>query len=330
MTGTVFGKVRGCHVVVCSELLWLCAADKAVTAHETHYMQLGLWALGLLSKTDLTSGCACVSKSVHIQVRKLLHCMHSMHSAPIPCTTLCPHPTTTTPAAAAPTVILEQLYSQDLGRAAPSTPHRSMLVWPLKGSYCLFDGRLGHGVLDSCSSTTRATLLVNWWTQWPQAVEQLQDEAIEQQQLTRLDSNCVRDLISTSTSTKSNKISSRTGKSNNGKTNKSSNSNSCDGMREDTGGSVGSADVTARVAAINVTAYSNNKALGFAQSNSTSQQQQQQQGEHRKQYNQQQPAQLPPQQHWQEQRQQQQQLPHVQVTLDAGDAESGMQLVSWS
>jgi hypothetical protein len=42
-----------------------------------------------------------------------------------------------------------------------------MLVWPLKGTYCLFDGRLGHGVLDSCSSSTRATLLVNWWTQCP-------------------------------------------------------------------------------------------------------------------------------------------------------------------
>jgi len=69
---------------------------------------------------------------------------------------------------AAPTVILQQLFDQDLGRPMPSAPSRSMLVWPVKGTYCLFDGRLGHGVLDSCSGSIRATLLVNWWSKCPQ------------------------------------------------------------------------------------------------------------------------------------------------------------------
>jgi hypothetical protein len=68
----------------------------------------------------------------------------------------------------APTVILDQLYDQQAGCPVPAAPSSSMVVWPLKGSYCLFDGRLGHGVLDSGSSSIRATLLVNWWTSCPQ------------------------------------------------------------------------------------------------------------------------------------------------------------------
>jgi hypothetical protein len=163
-----------------------------------------------------------------------------------------------------------------------------------------------------------------------QAVEQLQDEVIKQQQLTRLDSNCIRDLLSSSTN--STKDSNSNGKSNKSSTNSSS--SSCGIAYEDAGGSVGTVDVNARVAAINLTAYSNNTALGSVQDASTScqqqqqQQQQHQQREHHKQYNQQQPAQPPPQQHWQEHRKQQQQLLHVQVTFEAGDAESSMQLVS--
>jgi hypothetical protein len=69
---------------------------------------------------------------------------------------------------AAPTIILEQLYDQQLGQPVPSAPAKSMMVWPMKGTYCIFDGQLGHGVLDSCSSSIRATLLVNWWSRCPQ------------------------------------------------------------------------------------------------------------------------------------------------------------------
>lgn len=50
----------------------------------------------------------------------------------------------------------------------PEDPTCCYLVYPLAGSYCIFDGRLGHGVLDSFSGSRRATLLVNWWTHQPQ------------------------------------------------------------------------------------------------------------------------------------------------------------------
>jgi hypothetical protein len=70
--------------------------------------------------------------------------------------------------AAAPTVILQQVYDPELRTSVPEAAAASVLVWPQRGSYCLFDGRLAHGVLDSCSSSLRATLLVNWWAQRPQ------------------------------------------------------------------------------------------------------------------------------------------------------------------
>ena len=42
------------------------------------------------------------------------------------------------------------------------------------GSYCVFDGASGHGVLDSTPRQgTRATLLVNWWAAQPAAVKPL-------------------------------------------------------------------------------------------------------------------------------------------------------------
>jgi hypothetical protein len=66
-----------------------------------------------------------------------------------------------------PTVIIDQIFDPALGRPAPEDPTRSCLVYPLAGSYCVFDGRLGHGVLDSFSKATRATVLVNWWTHQP-------------------------------------------------------------------------------------------------------------------------------------------------------------------
>jgi hypothetical protein len=69
---------------------------------------------------------------------------------------------------AAPTVILQQVNDTELCTSVPESAAASVLVWPQRGSYCLFDGRLAHGVLDSCSSSLRATLLVNWWAQRPQ------------------------------------------------------------------------------------------------------------------------------------------------------------------
>lgn len=69
---------------------------------------------------------------------------------------------------AGPTVINNQVYSNKERRPVPPNPTHSALVWPQSGSYCIFDGGLGHGVLDSCCSSQRVTLLVNWWTDQPQ------------------------------------------------------------------------------------------------------------------------------------------------------------------
>ena len=41
-------------------------------------------------------------------------------------------------------------------------------MWPLQNSLCIFDGRLGHGVLDSAAAGPRVTMLINWWTYQPQ------------------------------------------------------------------------------------------------------------------------------------------------------------------
>ncbi len=69
---------------------------------------------------------------------------------------------------AGPSVIVDQAFDQHRGEAMPDTPVRSMLVYPENGMYCLFEGHLAHGVLESCSQQDRATLLVNWWTRQPQ------------------------------------------------------------------------------------------------------------------------------------------------------------------
>ena len=69
---------------------------------------------------------------------------------------------------AGPTVVLDQRFDAEQGRPTPESPAASTLVFPLAGSYCLFDGALGHGVLDSGSSERRCTLLVNWWARKPE------------------------------------------------------------------------------------------------------------------------------------------------------------------
>lgn len=50
----------------------------------------------------------------------------------------------------------------------PEAPLRSLLIYPETGLYCIFDGKLAHGVLESCSTQDRSTLLVNWWRHQPQ------------------------------------------------------------------------------------------------------------------------------------------------------------------
>jgi hypothetical protein len=76
-----------------------------------------------------------------------------------------------------PTVVLEQLFDASAGRPTPDAPRRGALVFPRSGGYCLFDGRLGHGVLDSFDrSAPRATLLVNFWTSADDDGEEGQEE----------------------------------------------------------------------------------------------------------------------------------------------------------
>jgi hypothetical protein len=77
------------------------------------------------------------------------------------------------PAAAvpqAPTVVTDQRFDAAAGRPAPEDPTRSALVFPEAGAYCVFDGALGHGVLEAGGAARRATLLVNWWAARPSAL----------------------------------------------------------------------------------------------------------------------------------------------------------------
>lgn len=72
----------------------------------------------------------------------------------------------------APTVITDQAFDHECGEVVPESPTLSTLCFPIAGHYCIFDGRLGHGVLDSGEGASlRATLLVNWWQHKPQAVD---------------------------------------------------------------------------------------------------------------------------------------------------------------
>ncbi|KAK9841653.1 hypothetical protein WJX74_009543 [Apatococcus lobatus] len=69
-----------------------------------------------------------------------------------------------------PSVIVDQAFDPDEGEAVPEMPVQSMLIYPETGLYCIFDGKLAHGVLESTSQQDRATLLVNWWTAQPQGI----------------------------------------------------------------------------------------------------------------------------------------------------------------
>ena len=70
--------------------------------------------------------------------------------------------------AAGPTVVVDQQYDNTGGRPVPDTPQRSVLIYPKRGHFAVFDGRLGHGVLGSSSREQRVTLLINWWLHKPQ------------------------------------------------------------------------------------------------------------------------------------------------------------------
>lgn len=73
----------------------------------------------------------------------------------------------------APTVVTDQRFDYDEGCAVPDDPTSSTLVFPRANSYCLFDGCLGHGVLDCGRKEQRATVLVNWWRKKPESVDRV-------------------------------------------------------------------------------------------------------------------------------------------------------------
>ena len=79
-----------------------------------------------------------------------------------------------------PTVIQDQHFDQELQCAVPENPTKSTFVFPLVNRYCLFDGRLGHGVLEIPATTEqdnkRVTLLINWWRSKPENIHRLADE----------------------------------------------------------------------------------------------------------------------------------------------------------
>lgn len=65
-------------------------------------------------------------------------------------------------------MIVNQRFDQEEGCTYPDNPEHSTLVFPTANHYCLFDGGLGHGVLECSHNDVRATFLVNWWEQRPQ------------------------------------------------------------------------------------------------------------------------------------------------------------------
>ena len=71
---------------------------------------------------------------------------------------------------AGPTVILDQHFDVECGRASPEQPEGCALVFPRMNNFCIFDGCLGHGVLDAPAQQRRITLLINWWAEQPQDV----------------------------------------------------------------------------------------------------------------------------------------------------------------
>lgn len=79
----------------------------------------------------------------------------------------------------APTVITDQRFDQDAGCTVPENPTCSTLAFPLENSYCIFDGQLGHGVLDCGHTQRRDTLLVNWWVEKPQGIHRAEHVATQ-------------------------------------------------------------------------------------------------------------------------------------------------------
>ena len=62
-----------------------------------------------------------------------------------------------------PTLVLDQWLDVETEEMTPSEINRGVFIFPGKGNLAVFDGSLAHGVLQSGSSHTRITFLINWW-----------------------------------------------------------------------------------------------------------------------------------------------------------------------
>ncbi|KAH7619643.1 hypothetical protein Ndes2526B_g06625 [Nannochloris sp. 'desiccata'] len=85
-----------------------------------------------------------------------------------------PPPSSSDARVQAPTVVNDQFYNQETHSTVPEDPTRSTFIFPRKNSYCLFDGRLGHGVLDTGCKKERITLLINWWQLKPENIDRIE------------------------------------------------------------------------------------------------------------------------------------------------------------
>lgn len=72
-----------------------------------------------------------------------------------------------------PTLIVDQMLSEETGALVPSEPECAILSYPCRNSFLAFPGHLRHGVIAGSesssheSSNSRCTLLLNWWRTRP-------------------------------------------------------------------------------------------------------------------------------------------------------------------
>lgn len=78
------------------------------------------------------------------------------------------------------TAITDQVYDHTHKRPMPDPPTQLLLVFPEAGNFCIFDGRLGHGVLDTSLIAGRQTFLINFWETRPQAIERVTPAHVEE------------------------------------------------------------------------------------------------------------------------------------------------------
>jgi hypothetical protein len=81
-------------------------------------------------------------------------------------------------------MILDQRFDSETCETVPQDPTDCVLVFPEAKNFLVFEGNLGHGVLESVSSDERMTLLVNWWTSQPQVCSLLVAEECEKPWMT--------------------------------------------------------------------------------------------------------------------------------------------------